>query len=81
MNRTDFERAVALHYDREGAPTVLASGEGEIARLIKEITALTTPKILPTRYIGTNIFVAGSRIVNVSTALAPISSAASTISA
>ena len=36
MNRTDFERAVALHYDREGAPTVLASGEGEIARLIKE---------------------------------------------
>lgn len=36
MNRTDFERAVALHYDRDGAPTVLASGEGEIARLIKE---------------------------------------------
>ena len=36
MNRTDFDRAVALHYDREGAPTVLASGEGEIARLIKE---------------------------------------------
>ena len=36
MNRTDFERAVALHYDREGVPTVLASGEGEIARLIKE---------------------------------------------
>ena len=36
MNRDDFERAVALHYDREGAPTVLASGEGEIARLIKE---------------------------------------------
>ena len=36
MNRNDFERAVALHYDREGAPTVLASGEGEIARLIKE---------------------------------------------
>ena len=36
MNRTDFERAVALHYDREGAPTVLASGEGEIARLLKE---------------------------------------------
>ena len=36
MNRNDFERAVALHYDREGAPTVLASGEGEIARLIQE---------------------------------------------
>ena len=36
MNRNDFERAVALHYDREGAPTGLASGEGEIARLIKE---------------------------------------------
>ena len=36
MNRNDFERAVALHYDREGAPTELASGEGEIARLIKE---------------------------------------------
>ena len=36
MNRTDFERAVALHYDREGAQTVLATGEGEVARLIKE---------------------------------------------
>ena len=36
MNRNDCERAVSLHYDREGAPTVLASGEGEIARLIKE---------------------------------------------
>ncbi len=36
MNQADFERAVALHYDREGAPTVLASGEGQIARLIKE---------------------------------------------
>ena len=36
MNQDDFERAVALHYDREGAPTVLASGEGQIARLIKE---------------------------------------------
>ena len=27
---------MALHYAREGAPPVLASGEGEIARLIKE---------------------------------------------
>ena len=36
MNQDDFERAVALHYDEEGAPTVLASGEGHIARLIKE---------------------------------------------
>ena len=36
MNQDDFERAVALHYDQEGAPTVLASGEGHIARLIKE---------------------------------------------
>ena len=37
MNQDDFERAVALHYDQEGAPTVLASGEGQIARLIKEL--------------------------------------------
>jgi len=36
MNQDDFERAVALHYDQEGAPTVLASGEGQVARLIKE---------------------------------------------
>ena len=36
MNRDEFERAVALHYDHQGAPTVLASGEGHIARLIKE---------------------------------------------
>ena len=36
MNHDDFERAVALHNDQEGAPTVLASGEGHIARLIKE---------------------------------------------
>ena len=32
----DFERAVALHYDQQGAPTVLATGEGQIAKLIKE---------------------------------------------
>ena len=32
----EFQRAVALHYDQKGAPTVLATGEGEIARLIKE---------------------------------------------
>ena len=36
MNDSEFERAVALHYDQQGAPTVLASGEGEVARLIKE---------------------------------------------
>ena len=36
MNDNEFERAVALHYDQQGAPTVLATGEGEIARLIKE---------------------------------------------
>ena len=37
MNDSEFERAVALHYDQQGAPTVLATGEGEIARLIKEL--------------------------------------------
>ncbi|MDG1034510.1 MAG: EscU/YscU/HrcU family type III secretion system export apparatus switch protein [Luminiphilus sp.] len=36
MKQDEFERAVALHYDQLGAPTILASGEGEIARLIKE---------------------------------------------
>jgi len=36
MKKDEFERAVALHYDQLGAPTILASGEGEIARLIKE---------------------------------------------
>jgi flagellar biosynthesis protein len=36
MKRDEFQRAVALHYDQEGAPTVLATGEGEVARLIKE---------------------------------------------
>jgi len=36
MNTDEFQRAVALHYDQKGAPTVLATGEGEIARLIKE---------------------------------------------
>ena len=36
MNKDEFQRAVALHYDQKGAPTVLATGEGEIARLIKE---------------------------------------------
>ena len=36
MNDREFERAVALHYDQQGAPTVLASGAGEVARLIKE---------------------------------------------
>ena len=36
MNSDEFQRAVALHYDQKGAPTVLATGEGEIARLIKE---------------------------------------------
>ena len=44
-------------------------------------TALTTPNRLPTKYIGTNILVAGSKIVNVRTALALISSTASIISA
>ena len=36
MNSDEFQRAVALHYDQKGAPTVLATGEGEIVRLIKE---------------------------------------------
>ena len=36
MTSDEFQRAVALHYDEKGAPTVLATGEGEIARLIKE---------------------------------------------
>ena len=36
MTSDEFQRAVALHYDQKGAPTVLATGEGEIARLIKE---------------------------------------------
>ena len=36
MNSDEFQRAVALHYDQKDAPTVLATGEGEIARLIKE---------------------------------------------
>ena len=36
MKNDEFQRAVALHYDQKGAPTVLATGEGEIARLIKE---------------------------------------------
>jgi flagellar biosynthesis protein len=36
MTNDEFQRAVALHYDQKGAPTVLATGEGEIARLIKE---------------------------------------------
>ena len=36
MINDEFQRAVALHYDQKGAPTVLATGEGEIARLIKE---------------------------------------------
>ena len=36
MTNDEFQRAVALHYDKKGAPTVLATGEGEIARLIKE---------------------------------------------
>ena len=36
MKNDEFQRAVALHYDQKGVPTVLATGEGEIARLIKE---------------------------------------------
>ena len=36
MKNDEVQRAVALHYDQKGAPTVLATGEGEIARLIKE---------------------------------------------
>ena len=36
MTNDEFQRAVALYYDKKGAPTVLATGEGEIARLIKE---------------------------------------------
>ena len=45
------------------------------------ITALTTPSILPTKYIGIKILVAGSNTVYVSTAEADISSTASAISA
>ena len=44
------------------------------------ITALITPKILPTKYIGMNILVAGSSTVNVNIALAEIKKVASAIS-
>ena len=43
-------------------------------------TPLIMPSSDPTMYIGTNIFVAGSKTVKVSTALAPIKKTASTIS-
>lgn len=33
----NLPKAVALHYDEERAPTVVASGEGDIAREIMEI--------------------------------------------
>lgn len=33
----NLPKAVALHYDEEHAPTVVASGEGDIAREIMEI--------------------------------------------
>jgi hypothetical protein len=44
------------------------------------ITALTIPSILPTRYNGTKIVVAGSNIVKLKIALALIKNTASTIS-
>ena len=44
------------------------------------ITALTIPSTLPTKYMGMNIFVAGSNTVKVNIALALIRKAASTIS-
>ena len=36
MTDNPYDRSVALHYDLQGAPTVLATGQGEIARLIRE---------------------------------------------
>jgi hypothetical protein len=42
---------------------------------------LKTASILPIRYSGTNIFVAGSSIVKLNTALAIINNVVSTISA
>jgi len=44
------------------------------------ITALITPKIEPTKYIGIKILVAGFNTVNVSIALADIKNVASAIS-
>lgn len=44
------------------------------------MTALTIPKILPTKYSGTKIVVAGSSIVKLSIALAVIKNNASIIS-
>ena len=51
-----------------------------IANPARLIQVLITPSILPTKYIGMKILVAGSSTVNVSTALAPISITASTSS-
>jgi hypothetical protein len=51
-----------------------------ITNAARLITALTIPSTLPIRYIGTNNFVAGSRIVKLSIALAEIKNIASTIS-
>ena len=36
MTDNPYDRSIALHYDLQGAPTVLATGQGEIARLIRE---------------------------------------------
>ena len=43
-----------------------------IANAALRITVLITPSILPIKYIGIKIFVAGSKTVNVRTALATI---------
>ena len=48
MTSDEFQRAVALRYDQKGAPTVLATGEGEIARLIRaraEAPLVENPKL------------------------------------
>ena len=49
--------------------------------LLPRLYVLNTASILPTRYSGTNIVVAGSSIVNDNTALAIIRTVVSTISA
>jgi hypothetical protein len=51
-----------------------------ITKAALRITALTTPNADPRKYIGMKILVAGSKIVNVSIALAVIKNIASTIS-
>jgi hypothetical protein len=51
-----------------------------IANAALRITVLITPSILPSKYKGIKIFVAGSNTVNVRIALATINNVVSTIS-